>query len=94
MTVYSFKARFVPAIEAGTKRQTIRAPRAGRSRHANVGSELQLYTAMRTKHCRLIRRVRCANVSPNKVGVAGGWVEIIGSHDGALDRRSDRPSRV
>ncbi len=91
MTAYSFMRRFVPPIEAGTKRQTIRAPRAGRSRHVNVGGEMQLYTAMRTKHCRLIKRVHCAGVSPIKIGVAAGWVEIVGSHDGRafIIRRQD-----
>ncbi|MGO4286877.1 ASCH domain-containing protein [Bosea sp. TAB14] len=40
------------SIESGRKRQTIRAPRR---RHARVGEQLQLYTGMRTKACRLIR---------------------------------------
>lgn len=52
MVAYSFDRRFVEQIEMGFKRQTIRAPRR---RHARVGEALQLYTAMRTKACRLIR---------------------------------------
>lgn len=52
MVAYSFNRRFVPAIEAGSKRQTIRAHRR---RHARIGEQLQLYTGMRTKACRLIR---------------------------------------
>jgi hypothetical protein len=52
MVAYSFNRRFVPAIEAGLKRQTIRSHRR---RHARVGEALQLYTGMRTKACRLIR---------------------------------------
>ena len=51
MVAYSFKRLFVPAIEAGTKRQTIRGPR---KRHARVGEPVQLYQGMRTSHCRRI----------------------------------------
>lgn len=58
---YSFKAHFEAPIRAGTKAQTIRADRA---RHARAGEELQLYTGMRTKHCRLIGRATCMSVSP------------------------------
>jgi hypothetical protein len=72
MTAYSFKRRFVVPIARGLgvpypvdfietlvdrpKRQTIRADR---KRHARPGEELQLYCAMRTKHCFLIGRARC-----------------------------------
>jgi hypothetical protein len=52
MVAYSFDKRFVPQIENGFKRQTIRAHRR---RHARPGEALQLYTGMRTKHCRKIR---------------------------------------
>lgn len=52
MVAYSFNKRFAEPIETGQKRQTIRAPRR---RHARVGEQLQLYTGMRTKACRLIR---------------------------------------
>jgi hypothetical protein len=51
MVAYSFRARFCQSIIEGKKRQTIRAPRR---RHASVGDPMQLYTAMRTKHCRKI----------------------------------------
>lgn len=59
MVAYSFKQRFVAPILDGSKTQTIRAPRA---RHARVGEELQLYTGMRTKQCKLIRRAECIDV--------------------------------
>lgn len=52
MVAYSFNKGFVPSIESGRKRQTIRAPRR---RHVRIGEQLQLYTGMRTKACRLIR---------------------------------------
>lgn len=64
MVAYSFKARFVEPIRAGTKRQTIRNER---KRHARPGEEVQLYTAMRTKQCRLIGRAVCFAVTPIRI---------------------------
>lgn len=60
MVAYGFKKQFVPKILTGAKGQTIRAPRA--NGHARPGQQLQLYTAMRTKHCRLILRTLCGDV--------------------------------
>jgi len=51
MVAYGFKNFFVPQIETGFKRQTVRADR---KRHAEPGELVQLYTAMRTKQCRKI----------------------------------------
>ena len=59
MVAYSFKKRFAAPIRAGTKAQTIRAQR---KRHARPGEEAQLYTGMRTKHCKLIGRSICESV--------------------------------
>ncbi|RVD44927.1 hypothetical protein EN742_00860 [Mesorhizobium sp. M4A.F.Ca.ET.020.02.1.1] len=59
MVAYSFKSHFAPPILAGTKRQTIRADR---KRHARAGEQLQLYTGMRTKQCKLIGRATCIGV--------------------------------
>lgn len=59
MVAYSFKEQFVEPIVSGRKRQTIRSDR---KRHAKAGEELQLYTGMRTKVCRLIGRARCLEV--------------------------------
>ena len=61
MVAYSFRTRFVAPILAGAKRQTIRA---ARKRHARPGDELQHYTGMRTKHCKLIGVATCADVRP------------------------------
>ena len=61
MVAYSFRPQFVAQVEAGTKTQTVRADR---KRHARPGEELQLYTGMRTRQCRLIRRARCIDVHP------------------------------
>lgn len=61
MVAYSFKAMFAPRILDGSKRQTIRADRR---RHARPGEQVQLYTGMRTKHCKLIARAACIAVEP------------------------------
>lgn len=60
MVAYSFQARFADAILSGTKDQTIRKPR--KNGHAGVGDALQLYTGMRTSHCRLVARTTCTEV--------------------------------
>lgn len=61
MVAYSFKSRFAPLIASGEKTQTVRSDR---KRHARPGEELQLYTGMRTRQCRLIARATCLKVSP------------------------------
>ena len=50
MVAYNFHPRFADAVARGEKRQTIRALR--KNGHASPGDRLQLYTGMRTKHCR------------------------------------------
>lgn len=57
VVAYSFKPRFIDPILSGRKQQTIRA--VGRRRHARGGDDLQLYTGMRTRACRLIGRAVC-----------------------------------
>jgi hypothetical protein len=63
MVAYSFQKRFVDFVQAGLepgpwcpgmKRHTLRLPRTGRAGHARPEQPVQLYTAMRTKQCRLI----------------------------------------
>lgn len=49
MVAYNFQKRFSHLVEYGQKRQTIRPER---KRHAKTGEFLQLYTGMRSKHCR------------------------------------------
>ena len=56
---YGFQARFIVPILGGRKAQTIRRPR---KRHARPGEAMQLYTALRTRHCRLIARAVCWEV--------------------------------
>ncbi len=79
MVAYSFKARFAEPILAGTKLQTIRADR---KRHARPGEELQLYTGMRTKQCKLIRVARCVEVKPVMLAFvsASGAAIRVGDH--------------
>lgn len=73
MVAYSFKHRFAEPIIAGTKGGTIRADR---KRHARPGEELQLYEAMRTKHCKLIARKTCLAVDPIRLDFLADSVEI------------------
>lgn len=56
MVAYSFRSRFVEPIRLGHKQHTIRNDR---KRHAEPGETLQLYTAMRTRQCRLIGTATC-----------------------------------
>lgn len=74
MVAYSFKARFAPAIISGTKRQTVRADR---KRHARKGEMLQLFTGMRTKHCRKIVEVKCRVVDDIRIRVSKTAIDEI-----------------
>lgn len=49
MVAYSFKPRFLEAIRAGTKEQTIRRARTGRSAHALSGQPVHIFTGSRFK---------------------------------------------
>ncbi|AFY39910.1 hypothetical protein Lepto7376_3736 [[Leptolyngbya] sp. PCC 7376] len=55
MSALNFKKQFVPLIESGEKRQTIRC----RKRPIKVGERLYLYTGQRTKSCRKIAESIC-----------------------------------
>lgn len=73
MVAYSFNAAFVDQVTAQTKRQTIRLPR---KRHARPGEPVQLYTGMRTRHCRKL-------VDPDPVCIGVDEVRIA-FDDGAI----------
>jgi hypothetical protein len=73
MVAYSFKPRFADAIRAGLKCQTIRADR---KRHARPGEALQLFTGMRTQHCR--------RLLPDQTCTAVMKVEIAFRFDGRI----------
>lgn len=80
MVAYSFKSRFVPMIAAGMKRQTIRA---ARKRHARPGEPVQVYQAMRTRHCRKI-------LDPDPVCTDVAPIAIHFDYDGSITRISIR----
>lgn len=61
MVAYSFQRQFIDHILSTRKTQTIRAKR--KRGHATPGDKLQLYYAMRTKHCLLIGTALCCGVS-------------------------------
>lgn len=79
MVAYSFQERFIAPIQAGTKRQTIRA--IGKRRHAVKHDRIQLYTGMRTAKCRKI-------VQPDPIctGTADIWIHIIPLYQPAKKR--------
>lgn len=57
MTAFNFKPEFVPKIETGEKKQTIR-----QTKRCEVGDDMQLYTGQRTKSCRKIADAVCTDV--------------------------------
>lgn len=75
MVALSFKGQFAGPIVAGTKRQTVRMQR---KRPPRVGEMLQLYTAMRTKHCRkIVPDVPCTEVCLIMIVVDAQHPELI-----------------
>jgi hypothetical protein len=70
MPAYNFQAQFVEDIEAGRKIHTIRPIRKYGNPFAGV--DLTLYTGMRTKSCRLIRRVACYQARKIEINLLGG----------------------
>ena len=73
MVAYSFKQRFAAPIRERIKIHTMRNDR---KRHARIGEELQLYTGMRTKQCRLIGIATCADVQPVRLDLRRPLVAI------------------
>ncbi len=73
MVAYSFKKQFVDPIQSGAKRQTIRADRR---RHVRSGETIQIYTAMRTKQCRLVGTAICICVDPITINVQGSCITL------------------
>lgn len=69
MVAYSFKAMFAEPIVSRAKRQTVRGERR---RHARPGEPVQLYVAMRTKHCRKLVTPDpiCIDVRPIEIGLS------------------------
>lgn len=75
MGLYNFNPRFVPCIESGRKTHTIRAKR----RYADaVGSTLYLYTGLRQKGARLIRKTECTAVHEIIIYSENGGIAVDG----------------
>lgn len=104
MVAYDFSPRFIPLIQSGAKRQTIRM--AGKRSHAKTGDKIQLYTGMRTPQCRKIMDDQeCTAALPvtldveNQFGSLALWVgsdrvkdlHEIARADGFMDREG-RPN--
>ncbi len=74
MVAYSFKEKFAPEVQAGTKTQTIR-----QTARCKVGDRLQLYTGLRTKKCRKLREGICCAIDTVSITPEGpvfgqpGW---------------------
>lgn len=94
MVAYSFKKQFTAPILAGTKAQTMRADR---KRHARPGELVQLFTGMRTKHCRRLGEALCLEVAPVRIELprARRVPEVmIFTPDGDLARHVLTPSAL
>lgn len=83
MVAYSFKTRFLEAISMGGKTHTIRMPRANPSvdrvfvgGHARPGEKIQIYTGMRTKHCKLVGTATCTKVHRITIELVHSWVDL------------------
>ncbi len=78
MVAYSFAPQFREQVSLLVKRQTVRAPR---KRHARPGEPVQLYTAMRTRHCRKLvdHDPTCISVTPIEIAVSSLIDELIAS---------------
>lgn len=73
MPSLNFHPRFVDAIRAGTKRQTIRAPR----RHPiKVGDPLYLFTGLRQANCTRIGAAVCKSVEPVVIDFLSSGVAV------------------
>jgi hypothetical protein len=76
MAAYNFQKRFAPMIESGAKRSTIRKRRAN-GYIPRPGDVLTLYYGLRTKHCKLIRKVAVTEVLPIVVHAGNGCVDVV-----------------
>ena len=76
MAAYSFQKQFVPLIESGAKRSTIRQRRKN-GYLPRQGDVLKLYTGMRTKACRLVAEVAVTEVKPIVIYSRHGCADVI-----------------
>lgn len=78
MVAYSFHPMFAEPIATLEKRQTVRG---NRKRHALPGEPVQLYTGMRTRHCRklLTPDPVCLDVRHIEIVVDAEWPFLLSS---------------
>lgn len=76
MAAYNFQKQFVPLIESGAKRSTIRQRRKN-GYLPRQGDILRLYNGMRTKQCRLIREVAVEAVEPIVIYARHGCADVF-----------------
>jgi hypothetical protein len=89
MNCFSFQVRFVEPILAGTKDQTIRAPRKSPPK---IGGSMHLFTGMRTKACRRIATVTCTEILSCELSpfLYGGFVRITAGNDNVVHLNGKR----
>lgn len=75
MPLLGYKKRFAPMVEAGTKRQTIRAFRKD-GRDPKPGETLFQYTGLRTPACRKLREDVCK--STHQITIESDLSVVIG----------------
>ena len=80
MPALNFQKQFAPKVEAGEKRQTIRAERKDGRMPAKVGDTLALYTGMRTKGCRKLMDAECIDVSQVCIDRVPDGVRVAVNH--------------
>ena len=78
----NFQGRFADLVQAGKKRQTIRAERKDGQR-PRVGQWLSLWTGLRTKNTRQLGLAKCSRVRSIRIGTDLGipFVIIIDEDD-------------
>lgn len=92
MVAYSFKGRFIAPIEAGTKRQTIRA--VGKKRHARPGERMTMTSGDRF-HPKPIGAAMCVSVDEITIDVAAGRIVLTCGVGASAERHSyERPDEL
>ena len=97
MVALNFKRRFADAVRDGTKIQTVR--REGKRKPIVTGTQLQLYTGMRTRGCVKLRDAVCSGTSAISMTetsgffLGGRWlesdeIEAFAKKDGFVDAAS------
>ncbi|RZL38719.1 MAG: ASCH domain-containing protein, partial [Rubrivivax sp.] len=75
--LFNFKKQFAPAVEDGSKLQTIRQHRKDGKR-VQPGDTLKLYTGLRTRGARLLRASQAVSVMGLQLQVPAGQLIVDG----------------